>query len=152
RLLDQLPEAVEIEGAALDARHVAGCAGDERVAATECLTKLRHADAERGRACSRRLVAPELVDEPVARDDLVGAEKQHGEQPRCFSPPRGTGRPPSCSSSAPRMRNSTTLNTAVTKLLPARPNLQPMNSNVRSHRTAGILAVVSAAASLWTGT
>ena len=35
---------------------------------------------ERRRRVSRRRLAPELVDQPVARDHLSGVQQQHGQQ------------------------------------------------------------------------
>jgi hypothetical protein len=46
----------------------------------EHLPELRHAHLQRRDAGSGRLDAPELIDQPVARDDLVRMQEQESEQ------------------------------------------------------------------------
>ena len=45
----------------------------------ERLAKPRDVLLKRGLRISRRPLAPELVDQPVARDGLAGAEQEHRE-------------------------------------------------------------------------
>jgi hypothetical protein len=47
----------------------------------EHLPELGDVDLERGRGGLRRGPVPELVDQPVSRDDPVRLEEQEGEQP-----------------------------------------------------------------------
>jgi len=67
---DELLEALEIEAAGLDAGEVAGRLRDDRVAA-EGLPKLGDVNLERRRGGVGRRPVPELVDQPVARNDAV---------------------------------------------------------------------------------
>ena len=72
-------EALEVECPFLDADQVAGGLGDDRVVA-EQLAQLRdvHLDG-RGRGL-RGCAAPDLVDQAIASDGLVGVEQEQGEQ------------------------------------------------------------------------
>ena len=102
--LDRTLEALAVELALLDAQQVAGRSGDEAVA--ELLPEQGDVVADDlGRGRRRRLV-PELVDEPVDRDDLVGVEQQERDQRELPAAPEAEARPSSTTSSGPRMRNS----------------------------------------------
>ena len=54
----------------------------------------------------RRLLAPDLVDQAVTRDDLVRVEKEEREQRALPLPPSGSRCSPSPTSSGPRIRKS----------------------------------------------
>jgi hypothetical protein len=73
RFLDELLEAFGIERAGLDAHQVARSLRDDRVA-PEGLPQAGHVDLERGRGCVGRRPVPELVDQPIPRDDPVGMQ------------------------------------------------------------------------------
>jgi hypothetical protein len=63
-------------------KHVAGRAGHERAPTLpEGLPELGDAHPKRGAAAGRRLVAPEVLEEPVVRDDLVRVEDEENEEP-----------------------------------------------------------------------
>ena len=73
------PERVELVGRQLE--QIAVRAGRNRApVAGECLAQLGDVHLNRLHGRGRRPLPPELVDEPVARDDLVRAEEQHGEE------------------------------------------------------------------------
>jgi hypothetical protein len=62
--------------------HIAGRAGHERAPAlSECLPELGDTNPERGAAAGRRLVAPEVLEKSVVRDDLVRIEDEENEEP-----------------------------------------------------------------------
>ena len=63
----------------LDADQVAGCPRDDPVG-PERLPKLRDVVLDRVQRLLRRAHPPELVDQAVRRDDLVGTGEQQGEQ------------------------------------------------------------------------
>src|SRR5207237_8710834 len=46
----------------------------------ERLPELRHVDLERLRRPLRSLLAPELVDEPLGRDDAIPVQQEEGEE------------------------------------------------------------------------
>ena len=93
-LLDELREMVEVELASLDAEQVARRLGFEPLPRrAERLPQLRDAHLQRGRAGGGRLVGPELVEQPVTRDDLVRVQKQQREQ-RPLTRPAERQRPP----------------------------------------------------------
>jgi hypothetical protein len=71
---DELLEALEIEAAGLDVGEVAGRLRDYRVAA-EGLPKLGDVNLERRRGGVGRRPVPELVDQPVARNDAVRMQR-----------------------------------------------------------------------------
>ena len=76
--LEQAVEPRQVERARLDAEQIPGQARLEH-ALVEQLAQLRDVDLhglDRGR---RRLLAPEVVDEPRGRHQLVRVQQQHGE-------------------------------------------------------------------------
>ena len=87
-LVDQPLEALEVELVRSDADQVAGRPRLQHVLRKR-LAEPRDVDAQsRGRVVGRAL-APELVDQPVGWDDLVGVEEQHGEQLTRLRPAQG---------------------------------------------------------------
>ena len=76
-LADQALEAVQVQGVGLDPEDIAGRPGDEQTAVRiEQLAQRRDIELhELGRGRGRPL-APELVDDPIARHDLVRVEQQ----------------------------------------------------------------------------
>jgi hypothetical protein len=81
RLGDEILEPVEIELARPEPERVAGGSREDLpTACSERLPELRHADPQGRSPRFRRVFAPELVDETVARDDLVRTEKKDGEE------------------------------------------------------------------------
>jgi hypothetical protein len=79
RLGDELLEPLEIDAARLDAGEVAGRLRDDRVAA-EGLPELGDVNLERRRGGVRWRSVPELVDQPVARDDAVRVQQQERKE------------------------------------------------------------------------
>ena len=79
--VEQLPKAVEVELAGLDAEEVAVVAGkqDAFAGAVQGLSQPRDVHLDDLRGARRLLVRPELVDEVVARDDLVRVDEEQGE-------------------------------------------------------------------------
>jgi hypothetical protein len=111
---------VQIELAGLDPEDIARRPRDEDVVPSERLAKLRDADAERRRAGRGRLLAPELVDQPVARDDLVRVEQEHREQrplPRSRERKRATALEHLERTQDPKLHVREHANTAVTAAL-----------------------------------
>ena len=79
RPFDELREALEVELAGLDAEEVARPAGDDSVGAEQLAERVhRHLEGVCGRL--RRILAPEGVDQALARNDRVGVEEQKREQ------------------------------------------------------------------------
>ena len=80
-LVEQAREAVEVELVRPGPEHVAGRPRLEPFRrAAESLPELRDAHLQRGHARGRRAFRPELVEQPVARDDLVRVQEQEREQ------------------------------------------------------------------------
>jgi hypothetical protein len=73
------PTAVQIHSAGLDPHEIAGPPGDENLP-PEHLAQRRHIDLHELGRRRRRALAPQLVDDPVARHDLVRVEQQQREQ------------------------------------------------------------------------
>ena len=74
-------EALQVELVRPDVDDVARRPGHDRLpACAERLAQLRDAYLERGRPGFRRLIAPELVDQAVAGDDLVRVQEEEREQ------------------------------------------------------------------------
>ena len=105
-LVHEALEAVEIERIRLDPDDVAGRSGRQHVPRKR-LAQSRDVDPQRGGGVLGRVVAPELVDQPVGGNDLVrdggGARTRSA---RGLGPPRETSLPWSHTSSGPRIRNS----------------------------------------------
>ena len=78
-LVHQPLESVEIELVGLDPDDVAGRSGRQHVLRKR-LAKSRDVDPQRGGGALGRVLAPELVDQPVSGNDLVGVEEEHGEK------------------------------------------------------------------------
>jgi len=79
-------EAEEVELVRIDVDHVAGRPRDEQRTAFgasgrfEDLAQLRDMDLQGGRRGLRRPIAPEPLDETVARDDFVRVQEKHAQQ------------------------------------------------------------------------
>ncbi len=84
-LADHALEAVDIDRIPRDVEQVARRAGDEQVGA-EHLPELRNEVLERADGGLGRFVAPELVDEPISRDDLSRAQREEREQSALLLP------------------------------------------------------------------
>ncbi len=91
RLGHELLEASEVELAGLDAQHVARPVGGEP-ALSQQLAQPRHVDLHGLRRGGRWRGPPELVDQAVGGDELVGLEQQQGEQ-RALPDPAERERP-----------------------------------------------------------
>jgi hypothetical protein len=78
-LLEQRLEAARVDRLRLDAEQVARRAGHDQ-AVSERAANLRDGVLEHLRGRRRRLLSPEAVHEPVARDDLVRVQDQQREQ------------------------------------------------------------------------
>ena len=70
---------MEVELPGLDAEDVAGRLRDQRVCA-EQLAELRDEVLERGDRGFRRLLAPQLIDDPVGRDDRTRVDEEKPEE------------------------------------------------------------------------
>ena len=85
-LLEQALEAVEVKVTGSDVQQVAGCLRDEhlggvaKVRRLEGLAESGDVDLDELLCGSGWLIPPELVDQPIARHDLVRVQEQHGEQ------------------------------------------------------------------------
>ena len=77
-LLHERLEPVQVEVAVLQLDDVAWIARRDRSAA-ERLAKVGDVALQDVRRCLGRVVAPELVDQPVAGDNLAGMREQNGE-------------------------------------------------------------------------
>ena len=78
-LLHQALEAVEIEAVRLDPNHVAGRSGRQHVGRKR-LAKSRDVDPQCRRRALGRVLAPELVDQPISGNHLVRVEQEDGKQ------------------------------------------------------------------------
>ncbi len=78
-LAHEVLEPGQVELRALDAQQVARLARDEPPVAHRT-PQPRHVDLDALRDRRRRRLAPDLVDQPVGRDDLVGVQQQDREQ------------------------------------------------------------------------
>jgi hypothetical protein len=72
----------------------------------EQLAQLRDVDLDHVWSACRRLLAPEVIDKLVDRDDLMRVKEEVGEKSTGFAPPTGRSSPARRSSSGPRTRNS----------------------------------------------
>ena len=79
---------MEIELVGLDPDDVAGRSGRQHVLRKR-LAKSRDVDPQRGGGALGRVLAPELVDQPVSGNDLVGVEEEHGEKRTRLAPAQG---------------------------------------------------------------
>jgi len=79
RLLPEALESVQVQLRGLELQHVAGRPGHELLARQQ-LAQPGDVPMQRGRRGLRRLVAPELVDQAVGGDDLVGVEQEKREE------------------------------------------------------------------------
>jgi len=68
---------VKVELIRLELERVPGRAGDERSA--DLLAEMGDITLEHCLCARRRLLAPELVDEAVGRDNFVSVQEEHGE-------------------------------------------------------------------------
>ena len=113
-LLEQPPEPVGVHAPGLDGEPVARWSGLQRGGSPTFRPGRFQALPEIGhQAVKRRLhrrwngLAPEVVDEPLGRDDLADIQDQERQSARPRPPGRGTRRSPSSASSGPKIRNST---------------------------------------------
>jgi hypothetical protein len=72
-------EAAQVELAAVHVEEIAGRPRDERLG-PERLAELRDEVLERGRRRSRRVLAPQVVDQAVGRDHLSRPQEQDRKQ------------------------------------------------------------------------
>ena len=88
RILNEPLEATEIQLLGLDPEQVAGRLRDEHAGRKE-LAELRDEVLERGRRRLRALLAPELLDDAIARQHLARVDQQEREErPRSLSSER----------------------------------------------------------------
>jgi hypothetical protein len=81
-------EAVQIERVRLDPDDVAGRSGRQHVLG-ERLTKARDVDPQRVGSALGRVLPPELVDQPVGGNDLVGVQEKQSEKSAQLAPAEG---------------------------------------------------------------
>ena len=80
-VLDVTFEAIEVEGAGRQLHRVAGRLGHDRLVLAEHAPELRDVHLQRLGGRRGRLVAPQLVDQPVGGDHAVAmAEQERGQQ------------------------------------------------------------------------
>jgi hypothetical protein len=79
---------VEVERIGLDTDEVARGSGRQYVLGKR-LSKSRDVDPQCLGGSLRRALAPQLVDQPVGGNDLVGVEKEHGEKRTRLAPAHG---------------------------------------------------------------
>jgi hypothetical protein len=87
RLGDESFEPKGVEFGISHLQDVAGRLSDNDLRAQQ-LSQLRDLVLERRHGRPRRLLTPELVDEPVSRDGFPGMDEQYGEQRALLSPPK----------------------------------------------------------------
>jgi hypothetical protein len=78
-------EPVEIDRVRIRPQHVSPRPGDQDVPA-DVLPQPRNVIVERCRGVGRRPAAPEILDQPVGADDLVGMQDQQGEHRPALRP------------------------------------------------------------------
>ena len=83
----QLLETVHVDRAPVDAQHVARRPRLEHVGPEE-LPQLRDQVVQRRRCRSRRLLAPQLVDQPFARYELAGPQQEQEREQGALALPR----------------------------------------------------------------
>ena len=105
RLLDEPPEPAEVELVVIDVERVAGRIRHDPMGSEET-SQLRDVVLERAAGRRRRILAPEIVDEPISRTRLARVDQEHASNDLCLRLGIGTTRPPSRISSGPRTRNS----------------------------------------------
>ena len=90
---DQALEAFGVEGVRRHMEDIAGRAGLEQLAAgrSERPAQPRDVCLHGGCATLRKLLSPELFEDPVGRDDLVCVQEQQRQQ--CPLPPAGEAKP-----------------------------------------------------------
>ena len=110
RLADDVLETGEIELTSVELEHIAGrpCLEETR---PQQLPQLRDGVLQGRRRGSRRMLAPELIDETLSRDRLVRPQEQQRQQ-RALVPAaeRHVAAPRRSTSSGPRILNSSTCN------------------------------------------
>ncbi len=79
---------MEIELVGLDPDDVAGRSRRQHVLRKR-LAQSRDVDAQRSGGVLRRVLAPELVDQPVGGNDLVRVEEENGEKRTRLGPAQG---------------------------------------------------------------
>ena len=97
-LLEESLEDAQVNLRRIDSQHIPVVACDDRIAGRpggtgERLAQPRHVDLHRLGRPRRRLVTPQLVHQPVARDDLARVQDQHGEHRALLMRPQGNRLP-----------------------------------------------------------
>ena len=110
-------QLIELPGVKLrrsDLQLVTGCPGEQHRPLRPLLTiwlerspQVRDVNPEGVLMTGRRVLSPQLVDDPVGGDHLVGVDQQQGEQRPLLEEPSGTFEPSLRTSSGPRTENST---------------------------------------------
>ena len=86
-LAEQRPEPIGIDLALLGSQHVTAAAGDYHPIA-ERLTKIRHVHLHRLGRAPRRTLRPQLVDQTLGGNDLVGVHEQDRQHRPLLEPPQ----------------------------------------------------------------
>ena len=114
----ELLEPLGIEARRTKLQDIARAPAHQRRPVTvQQLPDSRDVHLERVRRRSGRRIAPDVVDQPIDRDDLALAQRGAlPGLPRCFAPPSGISSPSSRASSGPRRRNSMPTSRLVTSV------------------------------------
>jgi hypothetical protein len=75
-------EVLEVERSRRELDRIAGGPGDDRLPLAEGAAQLGDVDLERLGGGRRRALAPQLVDQPVGRDDLVAVVQEQDREQR----------------------------------------------------------------------
>ena len=103
-------EALEVQRPGRQLDRVAGRPGHDRLALAELLPQLGDVHLQRLGGGGGRMLAPQLVDQAVGRDDAVAVlEQQDGEQRAALGPGTGISPPGPATRSGPRIPNSIAL-------------------------------------------
>ena len=97
-------EPVQVHAFRVDLERISGRSGEEHPVGQH-LAQARHVDLHHLGGRLRRLLPPQVVQEPLHRHDTARLEKQPSEQRALFSRPEEIAPPPPLPSSGPRTRS-----------------------------------------------
>ena len=91
RRRDTVLEATDVERVGRDVEHVTGAVAADEVGRAEGTTQERDVALQRVGGGRRGLATPDVVDQPVDRDDLAGDEREAGEHGTLARPTERAG-------------------------------------------------------------